>query len=145
MILSLDLHECNLDTHDCHDNATCSNTDGSYTCECHVGYTGNGFNCTGGHTSISKYEDESFIITPVIAFQSGTDYRNEKSLWQNSFLLIHYMLILCIGHVRYRWFQLQVTSCSCDKFLYKFYSFYDMLVQSVLKSSAFELKLLQDQ
>ena len=43
----LDLHECNLVTHDCHDNATCNNTDGSYVCECDVGYTGDGFNCTG--------------------------------------------------------------------------------------------------
>ena len=47
LIIPLDLHECNLTTHDCHDNATCNNTDGSYICECNVGYTGDGFNCTG--------------------------------------------------------------------------------------------------
>ena len=31
---------------DCHDNATCSDTDGNYTCECDLGYSGDGFNCT---------------------------------------------------------------------------------------------------
>ena len=30
----------------CHVNATCVNTLGSYVCECHAGYTGNGQNCT---------------------------------------------------------------------------------------------------
>ena len=43
----LDLNECDLDMHGCHDNATCNNTDGSYSCECVEGYTGDGFNCTG--------------------------------------------------------------------------------------------------
>ena len=33
--------------HDCHDNATCTNTDGSFTCACNDGYEGNGTQCTG--------------------------------------------------------------------------------------------------
>ena len=43
--LILDILECNLETDGCHDNATCSDTDGSYTCTCDIGYTGDGFNC----------------------------------------------------------------------------------------------------
>ena len=31
----------------CHDNATCTDGDGSYTCACNVGFDGDGFNCKG--------------------------------------------------------------------------------------------------
>ena len=43
--LILDILECNLETDGCHDNALCADTDGSYTCTCDIGYTGDGFNC----------------------------------------------------------------------------------------------------
>ena len=42
-----DNNECTLGTHNCHNNATCSNTDGSFTCSCYTGYTGNGVTCAG--------------------------------------------------------------------------------------------------
>ena len=45
-IFSSDINECQTDT-PCHSNAWCNNTDGSYTCECVPGYSGDGFNCTG--------------------------------------------------------------------------------------------------
>ena len=41
-----DINECK-GNHSCHVNATCVNTLGSHVCQCHVGYTGNGQNCTG--------------------------------------------------------------------------------------------------
>lgn len=44
---SPDVDECSMDTHDCHDNATCFNRDGSHVCECDEGFSGNGANCTG--------------------------------------------------------------------------------------------------
>ena len=31
----------------CHDNATCTDDNGSYSCVCKDGFTGDGFNCTG--------------------------------------------------------------------------------------------------
>ena len=41
-----DLNECADDsTNDCHAQATCSNTIGSYTCACKTGFVGNGTNC----------------------------------------------------------------------------------------------------
>ena len=41
-----DIDECK-GNHSCHVNATCTNTNGSYLCECHPGFNGNGQNCTG--------------------------------------------------------------------------------------------------
>jgi hypothetical protein len=41
-----DVNECLTDNGGCDVNATCSNTDGSRTCTCVVGYVGDGFTCT---------------------------------------------------------------------------------------------------
>ena len=46
ILSSPDINECNIDS-PCHANATCNNTEGSYTCECIIGFTGNGFTCDG--------------------------------------------------------------------------------------------------
>ena len=47
----------NLD--ECHDNSTCENTVGSYTCTCIFGFEGDGFNCIGIyiHKLISVYNN----------------------------------------------------------------------------------------
>ena len=42
-----DINECN-GNNSCSLNANCSNTYGSYTCSCHVGFEGDGINCTSG-------------------------------------------------------------------------------------------------
>ena len=41
-----DVNECDTLGHNCHENAECSDTDGSYTCSCVDGYTGNGTFCS---------------------------------------------------------------------------------------------------
>ena len=41
-----DIDECK-GNHSCHVNATCTNTNGSYVCECRPGFNGNGQNCKG--------------------------------------------------------------------------------------------------
>ena len=43
----LDIDECNEGSDVCHANATCTNTIGSFTCDCNKEYTGDGKNCTG--------------------------------------------------------------------------------------------------
>ena len=46
LIYSTDINECISGSAECHDNATCSNSDGSYECTCDIGFSGDGFNCT---------------------------------------------------------------------------------------------------
>ena len=41
-----DINECVIDEDNCHGNASCTNTEGSFTCSCNPGYTGDGVNCT---------------------------------------------------------------------------------------------------
>ena len=40
----------------CDVNATCANTNGSFTCTCNEGYSGNGVNCSGEYltTNVSR-------------------------------------------------------------------------------------------
>jgi hypothetical protein len=41
-----DINEC-LTISPCNGNATCNNTEGSYTCTCNTGYSGDGVTCDG--------------------------------------------------------------------------------------------------
>ena len=42
-----DVDECSsLEANRCHENAMCTNTEGSYVCRCKKGFEGNGFSCT---------------------------------------------------------------------------------------------------
>ena len=43
----LDINECLIGNHNCHPDATCSNTNGSFNCNCVHGFSGNGSFCTG--------------------------------------------------------------------------------------------------
>lgn len=45
-ITCTDIDECALGTADCHDDASCSNTDGSFTCTCNDGYAGDEVTCS---------------------------------------------------------------------------------------------------
>ena len=42
-----DINECEDDSDSCDENAECTNTDGSYTCSCTTGYSGDGRSCMG--------------------------------------------------------------------------------------------------
>ena len=46
MIFSTDIDECDLKIDNCHENATCNDTTGSFECTCDVGFEGDGVNCT---------------------------------------------------------------------------------------------------
>ena len=40
----LDIDECF--SNPCHNNASCTDTEGSFDCQCNTGYSGNGLNCS---------------------------------------------------------------------------------------------------
>ena len=47
LCLIADINECGSnDLNSCHENAQCTDTEGSFTCSCNPGYTGDGINCT---------------------------------------------------------------------------------------------------
>jgi len=58
--LILDVNECLPDeisdeyrllSHTCHADANCTNTNGSFYCTCHTGYSGDGVTCVGGYST----------------------------------------------------------------------------------------------
>ena len=55
-----DSDECQMSTHNCSDNATCINTEGSFNCSCKPGYRGNGYNCSGACLQSLSYFFFSF-------------------------------------------------------------------------------------
>ena len=48
-----DINECESEENNCHENANCTNTEGSFTCSCNPGYTGDGVNCTSKRPCLS--------------------------------------------------------------------------------------------
>ena len=68
-ILLSDIDECSLETDDCSNLTHCINTDGSYLCECIVGFTGEGGSCTGNklyHYQVKVATDKSSISLAVV-------------------------------------------------------------------------------
>lgn len=59
-----DFNECQSFSHDCPENSTCVNNNGSYTCQCSPGYGHEGQNCTGLNNFTFSY------IIFYISFQS---------------------------------------------------------------------------
>ena len=53
LIQTLDTDECVDGTHDCHANATCTNTPDSFTCACNSGFHGDGKTCSGKKEIVS--------------------------------------------------------------------------------------------
>lgn len=63
-----DTNECNSGAHDCHSQAYCNNTDGSFTCTCNEGYCGDGRLCTGTVPNTEKY---LYMVSPATVYFIG--------------------------------------------------------------------------
>ena len=65
----LDTDECST-VSPCHANATCNNTEGSYTCKCDSGYYGDGVSCNGRRfTRINTLIIDKILIIILIIKQ----------------------------------------------------------------------------
>ena len=67
-----DIDECAQNSHTCDINANCKNTVGSYDCQCHQGYSGNGNTCTGIDTWCLQNNDIIYVTEKVIAEKYDT-------------------------------------------------------------------------
>jgi len=61
MIKIIDNNECVLKTHNCDSNATCTNTQGSFTCKCNDGYYGSGVTCSGNKFFLFLFFRQDFF------------------------------------------------------------------------------------
>ena len=55
LIFISDINECGGAEHNCSEHAMCINNNGSYTCDCKEGFTGDGFSCDGRQLELWKY------------------------------------------------------------------------------------------
>ena len=53
----VDIDECAINNGGCHAGATCSNTEGAFTCTCPAGYEGDGFTCFFSEHEISEMRE----------------------------------------------------------------------------------------
>ena len=85
-----EINECTSGTHNCHSNATCTNTDGSFTCACVTGYTGNGVTCAGREKiCVVIYFCQSACISEIFPIYNVI----EVSFWENESCL-HHLFVL---------------------------------------------------
>ena len=72
-----DIDECSTNTHNCDENATCSNRLEGYNCECNEGYEGDGFTCD----PIPAKTDTISAVTVVKAGDTLTVACNVYDSW----------------------------------------------------------------
>ena len=63
-----DVNECMLGLHNCHPNATCSNTDGGFECFCNIGFEGDGISCNSESLTMS-FDISSTVCSYSVAIK----------------------------------------------------------------------------
>ena len=71
----LDIDECMDHMDDCHQNASCRNNNGSFSCSCNSGFTGNGTDCEG----MFKVVKGNYLLMCIFA----TNRAHETQKWSS--------------------------------------------------------------
>ncbi|MBN3314863.1 AGRE1 protein, partial [Atractosteus spatula] len=71
-VLCEDVNECKEDQGICGSNATCRNTDGSYRCDCHLGFSNRG-NSTGHCSAVQCRVGIITFLRTIVSTSSGVD------------------------------------------------------------------------
>uniref|UniRef100_A0A0G4I1I8 EGF-like domain-containing protein n=1 Tax=Chromera velia CCMP2878 TaxID=1169474 RepID=A0A0G4I1I8_9ALVE len=103
-----DIDECADSRHNCHPNATCTNTDSSFLCSCDLAFYGTGVNCT------------ALIRLSPADIGAGDQWTQDLSLTYNGLISLFYDYAGaqsgCTGRFRVRtnveWFDYDGTSCT---------------------------------
>ena len=61
-LLCLDIDECELGFDDCNENATCTDTFGSFDCFCISGFEGDGVNCSSNSMILQFCDNNDFTL-----------------------------------------------------------------------------------
>ena len=82
----LDIDECTAGKHNCDQNADCQDNDGSFTCTCNGGYTGDGVTCAG---------KVPFAVR-LSTFGQCNGYNAGSTLYLSIYSMLHYACNLSI-------------------------------------------------
>ena len=73
LLNSIDVNECEDNSHTCDPNANCTNTEGSYDCACHESFFGNGLKCQSETRScqftVASYNQHTIKYLILLLFQ----------------------------------------------------------------------------
>uniref|UniRef100_W5MUP9 Uncharacterized protein n=1 Tax=Lepisosteus oculatus TaxID=7918 RepID=W5MUP9_LEPOC len=92
-VLCEDVNECEEDQGICGSNATCRNTDGSYRCDCHLGFSNRG-NSTGHCSAVQCRVELITCLRTILSTSSGVDnpsdnFAMEMYLWAQALNYFH--------------------------------------------------------
>ena len=70
LFMYADVDECERNEDNCHVNANCTNTEGSFNCSCNPGYTGDGINCTSMIIVVTDQSKSFEVLITCFCFAS---------------------------------------------------------------------------
>jgi len=82
-----DINECARNKHDCDVNAGCTNNEGSFTCHCNEGYTGDGRTC------VSEYENSGVVYVKRAALVQRVIGLTRRLIFTWSTITVHVSII----------------------------------------------------